>query len=85
VIRRELGQSHAWGKLIQNRKRKRLLDAGTTRSGGRHGLGGLVARLWACPWGLTLGPAIGRLIDEMMTGETPFCDPAPYGAERFIR
>jgi hypothetical protein len=23
------------------------------------------------------------LIAEMMTGATPFCDPAPYGAERF--
>jgi glycine/D-amino acid oxidase-like deaminating enzyme len=21
---------------------------------------------------------------EMMTGETPFCDPAPYRAERFL-
>ena len=34
-------------------------------------------------WGLTLGPATGRLLAEMMTGATPFCDPAPYGAERF--
>jgi D-amino-acid dehydrogenase len=34
-------------------------------------------------WGLTLGPTTGRLLAEMMTGETPFCDPAPYGAERF--
>ncbi len=36
-------------------------------------------------WGLTLGPATGRLIAEMMTGAIPFCDPAPYGAERFAR
>ena len=36
-------------------------------------------------WGLTLGPATGRLIAEMMTGAIPFCDPAPYGAERFVR
>jgi D-amino-acid dehydrogenase len=36
-------------------------------------------------WGLTLGPATGRLIGEMMTGTTPFCDPAPYSAERFTR
>jgi D-amino-acid dehydrogenase len=36
-------------------------------------------------WGLTLGPATGRLVAEMMTGRTPFCDPAPYRAERFIR
>jgi len=34
-------------------------------------------------WGLTLGPATGRLIAEMMTGATPFCDPKPYSAERF--
>ena len=35
-------------------------------------------------WGLTLGPATGRLIAEMMTGATPFCDPQPYSADRFI-
>ena len=34
-------------------------------------------------WGLTLGPATGRLIAEMMTGTTPFCDPKPYAVERF--
>jgi D-amino-acid dehydrogenase len=33
--------------------------------------------------GLTLGPATGRLLAEMMTGETPFADPAPFAAERF--
>ncbi len=33
--------------------------------------------------GLTLGPATGRLIAEMMTGATTFCDPVPYRAERF--
>jgi D-amino-acid dehydrogenase len=36
-------------------------------------------------WGLTLGPATGRMIAEMMTGAAPFCDPAPYAAERFAR
>ncbi len=36
-------------------------------------------------WGLTLGPATGRLIAELMTGATPFCDPKPYAAERFMR
>jgi D-amino-acid dehydrogenase len=36
-------------------------------------------------WGLTLGPTTGRLLAEMMTGATPFCDPAPYRAERFGR
>jgi D-amino-acid dehydrogenase len=33
--------------------------------------------------GFTLGPVSGRLLAEMMTGETPFTDPAPYRAERF--
>ena len=33
--------------------------------------------------GLTLGPASGRLLAEMMTGEAPFTDPAPYRIERF--
>ena len=33
--------------------------------------------------GLTLGPASGRLIAEMMSGETPFIDPVPFRAERF--
>ena len=36
-------------------------------------------------WGLTLGPPTGRLIAELMTGATPFCDPQPYAAERFTR
>jgi D-amino-acid dehydrogenase len=35
-------------------------------------------------WGLTLGPATGRLVAEMMTGATAFCDPKPYAAERFL-
>jgi len=34
-------------------------------------------------WGLTLGPATGRLLAEMMTEATPFMDPAPFRAERF--
>ena len=33
--------------------------------------------------GLTLGPVTGRLLAEMMTGATPFTDPAPYRAGRF--
>jgi D-amino-acid dehydrogenase len=36
-------------------------------------------------WGLTLGPVTGHLLAEMMTEATPFCDPAPYAAERFTR
>lgn len=33
--------------------------------------------------GLTLGPATGRLLAEMMTGEPPFADPGPFDAARF--
>jgi D-amino-acid dehydrogenase len=33
--------------------------------------------------GFTLGPVTGRLLAEMMTGETPFADPSRYAAERF--
>ena len=32
--------------------------------------------------GFTLGPATGRLIAEMMSGATPFTDPAPFSAAR---
>lgn len=33
--------------------------------------------------GLTLAAVCGRFMAELMTGETPFCDPAPYRADRF--
>jgi D-amino-acid dehydrogenase len=33
--------------------------------------------------GFTLGPATGRLLAEMMTGETPYTDPRPYRVDRF--
>jgi D-amino-acid dehydrogenase len=33
--------------------------------------------------GFTLGPVTGRLLAEMMTGETPFADPSFYAADRF--
>ncbi|MBV9704985.1 MAG: FAD-binding oxidoreductase [Methylobacteriaceae bacterium] len=33
--------------------------------------------------GFTLGPVSGRLLAEMITGETPFTDSAAYAAERF--
>ena len=49
------------------------------------GQGGLWLAYGHAHWGLTLGPATGRLLAEMMTGATPFCDPAPYAAERFGR
>jgi D-amino-acid dehydrogenase len=47
------------------------------------GQGGLWLAYGHAHWGLTLGPTTGRLLAEMMTGATPFCDPTPYGAERF--
>jgi D-amino-acid dehydrogenase len=33
--------------------------------------------------GFTLGPATGRLLAELMTGEAPFVPAAPFAAERF--
>ena len=33
--------------------------------------------------GLTLGPVTGRLLAEMITGDEPFTDPAPYRMDRF--
>jgi D-amino-acid dehydrogenase len=33
--------------------------------------------------GLTLGAVTGRMVAEMVSGEAPFVDPAPYSAERF--
>ncbi len=33
--------------------------------------------------GFTLGPTTGRLLAEMMDGETPFIDPTPYRPDRF--
>ena len=35
-------------------------------------------------FGLTLGPATGRLLAEMMTGASPFVDAAPYAPDRFL-
>jgi D-amino-acid dehydrogenase len=33
--------------------------------------------------GFTLGPVAGRLLAELVSGEAPFIDPAPYAAQRF--
>lgn len=49
--------------------------------GSRHG--GLWFAFGHNHHGLTLGPATGRLLAEMMTGEPTFTDPAPYALERF--
>jgi D-amino-acid dehydrogenase len=44
---------------------------------------GLWLALGHAHWGLTLGPVTGRLMAEMVSGATPFCDPQPFSAERF--
>ena len=49
------------------------------------GQSGLWLAVGHAHWGLTLGPATGRLIAEMITGKPTFVDPAPYAAERFMR
>jgi D-amino-acid dehydrogenase len=49
------------------------------------GHAGLWLAIGHAHWGLTLGPATGRMLAEMMSGQTPFVDPAPYRAERFGR
>ncbi len=48
------------------------------------GIKGLWLAIGHAHWGLTLGPITGVLLGQMMTGETPFCDPAAYAAERFL-
>jgi D-amino-acid dehydrogenase len=47
------------------------------------GHAGLWLAIGHAHWGLTLGPATGRMITQMMAGELPFCDPAPYRVQRF--
>ncbi|MBX6328822.1 MAG: FAD-binding oxidoreductase [Pseudolabrys sp.] len=51
------------------------------RAPGRRGLWLAVGH---AHWGLTLAAATGRLLAELIAGETPFCDPTPYRAERFL-
>jgi D-amino-acid dehydrogenase len=49
------------------------------------GLGGLWLAGGHGHWGLTLGAVTGRLLGEMIAGQTPFCDPKPYRAERLLK
>jgi D-lysine oxidase len=49
------------------------------------GLSGLWLACGHAHWGMTLGPVTGRLVAELLTGAVPFCDPAPYAAERLTR
>lgn len=48
------------------------------------GQNGLWLAVGHAHWGLTLGPPTGRLIADMVEGKTPFVDPKPYAAERFL-
>ncbi len=48
------------------------------------GQDGLWLAIGHAHWGLTLGPSTGRLLADMITGATPFCDPKAYAAERFL-
>ncbi len=48
------------------------------------GIKGMWLAIGHAHWGLTLGPITGVLLGEMIAGETPFCDPAAYAAERFL-
>lgn len=50
---------------------------------GPEGREGLWLAIGHAHHGLTLGPATGRLLAEMMMGETPFVDPSPYAVGRF--
>jgi D-amino-acid dehydrogenase len=47
------------------------------------GLSGLWADFGHHHLGFTMGPVTGRLLAELVTGETPFTDPTPYRPGRF--
>ena len=51
--------------------------------GAAPGIPGLWLNFGHAHHGLTLGPATGILLAQMITGQTPFCDVAPYSAQRF--
>ena len=48
------------------------------------GQAGLWLAIGHAHWGLTLGPATGHLLADMIGGQTPFIDPAAFRAERFL-
>jgi D-amino-acid dehydrogenase len=47
------------------------------------GAPGLIAAFGHQHLGFTMGPITGRLVADIVTGETPVVDPAPYRVERF--
>lgn len=48
-------------------------------------LPGLYANFGHAHHGLTLGPATGKLLAQMMTGQATFADPAPFDIRRYRR
>lgn len=48
-------------------------------------LPGLFANFGHAHHGLTLGPATGKLLAQMMTGQAPYADAAPFDIRRYIR
>ncbi len=63
--------------------RRPIFSDSTPVVGPAPGQGGLWLDYGHGHYGLTLGPVTGRLLADMVTGQTPFIDPKPYGAERF--
>ncbi len=53
--------------------------------GAAPGLPGVFLDFGHSHWGLTLGPISGRLLADLVTGATPFTDPAPFAPTRFAR
>ncbi|MFZ2103607.1 MAG: FAD-dependent oxidoreductase [Oricola sp.] len=51
--------------------------------GSAPGMAGIWLNFGHAHHGFTLGPATGELTAQLMTGEPPYCDPAPYSAQRF--
>jgi D-amino-acid dehydrogenase len=45
---------------------------------------GLYANFGHAHHGFTLGPVTGLLLAQIVSGQTPFCDPAPFSAGRFL-
>jgi sarcosine oxidase, subunit beta len=47
------------------------------------GLSGFVATTGCAGAGIAMSGGIGRLVAELITGQTPFVDPSPHRIERF--
>jgi glycine/D-amino acid oxidase-like deaminating enzyme len=56
---------------------------GTPLVGAVPGIEGLFVACGCCATGISLSPAIGRVIAELLTGATAFVDTAPFALDRF--